>query len=76
MGRGWAGDTKQCYNTVVHFNLTVIFHCAAAYSQRAFVGKVNMDQQSPDFYKEDTQQSLQDTRRCVCVELYYVLCGG
>jgi len=31
--------------------------------QRALVGKVNMDQQCPDTYCEDTQQSLQDTRR-------------
>ena len=35
----------------------------ADYGQRAFVGKVNMDQESPDFYKEETQQSLRDTRR-------------
>ena len=33
------------------------------YGQRAFVGKVNMDQESPDFYREDTQQSIRDTRR-------------
>ena len=31
--------------------------------QRALVGKVNMDQQCPDTYCEDTKQSLQDTRR-------------
>lgn len=31
--------------------------------QRALVGKVNMDQECPDTYCEDTQQSLQDTRR-------------
>ena len=35
----------------------------ADYGQRAFVGKVNMDQESPDFYREETQQSLRDTRR-------------
>ncbi len=30
--------------------------------QRAYVGKVNMDQNSPDHYREDTGQSLQDTK--------------
>ncbi len=32
------------------------------FGQRAFVGKVNMDTQSPDFIVEDTRQSLLDTR--------------
>ena len=44
--------------------LTYCVHSYTAdYGQRAFVGKVNMDQKSPDFYREDTQQSLRDTRR-------------
>ncbi|CEP14878.1 hypothetical protein [Parasitella parasitica] len=30
--------------------------------QRAFVGKVNMDQNAPEFYIESTQSSLKDTR--------------
>lgn len=33
--------------------------------QRALVGKVCMDQESPDYYVEDTQQSLQDSRKYV-----------
>ncbi|KAG2202490.1 hypothetical protein INT47_013106 [Mucor saturninus] len=30
--------------------------------QRAYVGKVNMDQNAPDYYIEDTESSLNDTR--------------
>ncbi|KAI8078965.1 guanine deaminase [Gilbertella persicaria] len=30
--------------------------------QRAYVGKVNMDQNAPDYYVESTSSSLQDTR--------------
>ena len=32
------------------------------YGQRALVGKVNMDQNSPDFYIEEKQKSIKDTR--------------
>ncbi len=31
------------------------------YGQRAYVGKVNMDQNSPESYIEDTAQSIRDT---------------
>ena len=50
-----AGLSSYNYNNFSTFS--------ASYGQRAYVGKVNMDQQSPDFYREDTQQSLEDTRR-------------
>lgn len=42
---------------------TSLNYYPADYGQRAFVGKVNMDQECPDYYKEDTQQSLRDTHR-------------
>lgn len=33
--------------------------------QRAYVGKVNMDQNSPDYYIETTEDSLQNTKRFI-----------
>ena len=33
----------------------------AKLGQRAFIGKVNMDTQSPEFYVETTQESVRDT---------------
>ncbi|KAI8071455.1 guanine deaminase [Gongronella butleri] len=33
--------------------------------QRAFVGKVNMDQNSPDYYVETTEASLKETRQFI-----------
>ena len=38
--------------------------CRAA-GQRAYVGKVNMDRNSPPSYCEETQQSLRDTNAFV-----------
>ena len=47
----------------VHLSLVKIplFCPSATLGQRAYVGKVNMDRNSPDFYVEDTAQSLKDT---------------
>lgn len=33
--------------------------------QRALIGKVNMDRNSPDFYKEQTMQSIEDTEQFI-----------
>ena len=35
-----------------------------------------MDQESPDHYVEDTQQSIDDTRRQVCVCVCVCMCVG
>ena len=35
------------------------------FGQRALVGKVCMDMQAPDYYIEETQKSIEDTRRYV-----------
>ena len=35
------------------------------YGQRAFVGKVNMNQNSPDFYVESSEESFKETERLV-----------
>lgn len=60
------GTTTACYFATIHLEASKeLCKVVAEYGQRAFVGKVNMDQQSPDFYKEDTQQSLEDTRSFV-----------
>ena len=37
------------------------FLFTAKLGQRAFVGKVNMDTQSPEFYVETTQESVRET---------------
>ena len=43
---------------------TCVYMCYVDHlGQRALVGKVNMDQQSPEDYIEETDKSLQDTRR-------------
>ena len=36
---------------------------AGGIGQRVFVGKVNMDQESPEHYVEETEQSLRDTEK-------------
>ena len=35
------------------------------YGQRAYVGKVNIDQHAPNYYTEDTRLSIQETERLV-----------
>ena len=40
---------------------TLLSFPPATLGQRAYVGKVNMDRNSPEYYVEDTAQSLKDT---------------
>jgi len=57
------GTTTACYFATIHLEATKeLCQVISDVGQRALVGKVNMDQQCPDTYCEDTQQSLQDTR--------------
>ena len=44
------------------FCVFVLVLFSAKAGQRALVGKLNMDQESPDYYVEDTQQSLDETK--------------
>jgi cytosine/adenosine deaminase-related metal-dependent hydrolase len=39
------------------------YYYADRLGQRALVGKVNMDMSAPDYYRETTEQSLDETER-------------
>ena len=52
------------------FAIAILAHCTSLLQvieagMRGWVGKVNMDRNSPEFYIEDTSQSLEDTRTFV-----------
>ena len=36
----------------------------AEFGQRGYIGKVSMDQNSPDYYIETTKQAIEDAERC------------
>eukprot|EP00731_Ephydatia_muelleri_P017080 Em0010g178a len=60
------GTTTACYFATIHLeSCKELCKIIANIGQRALVGKVNMDQESPDHYVEDTQQSIDDTRSFV-----------
>ena len=52
----------MCECDIVALNNTPPLHTAEK-GQRAFVGKVCMDQLAPDYYIETTDQSLKETER-------------
>ena len=61
-----AGKFKNVAKSHIHTYYRIILNtCSATYGQRALVGIVSMDYQrkSPEFYRENTKQSLQSTRR-------------
>ncbi|XP_022106133.1 guanine deaminase-like isoform X2 [Acanthaster planci] len=56
------GTTTASYFATIHKEASLrLAEIVARFGQRAFVGKVNMDSHSPDFYKETTEKSIQDT---------------
>ncbi|XP_065349672.1 guanine deaminase [Cloeon dipterum] len=57
-----AGTTTACYFATIHKDSTLVLarQCAAQ-GQRALVGKVNMNANSPDNYIETTEASVRDT---------------
>ncbi|XP_006816518.2 guanine deaminase-like [Saccoglossus kowalevskii] len=58
------GTTTACYYGTIHTKSTLILaDVIDKAGQRAFVGKVNMDQNSPENYMEDIQTSIQETER-------------
>eukprot|EP00698_Gefionella_okellyi_P002559 TRINITY_DN123_c0_g1_i1.p1 TRINITY_DN123_c0_g1~~TRINITY_DN123_c0_g1_i1.p1 ORF type:complete len:441 (-),score=100.19 TRINITY_DN123_c0_g1_i1:87-1409(-) len=64
------GTTTACYFASIHLDASIeLANAVARLGQRAFVGKVNMDRNSPDFYVETTEASLQSTRKFVEVLL-------
>lgn len=60
------GSTTCCYYGTIHLDATKrLVDICERFGQRALVGKVNMDRNSPDALTEKTEQSLKDTRRFV-----------
>ncbi|XP_020625413.1 guanine deaminase-like [Orbicella faveolata] len=60
------GTTTASYFTTIHYEATEIFcNIVDELGQRAYVGKVCMDINSPHYYVEKTQQSIQDTERII-----------
>ena len=50
--------------TTIHYDASdYLFWALEKYGMRAFVGKVNMDRNSPDFLRESTEESLRETER-------------
>lgn len=66
------GSTTACYFGTIHTSACkILANTAIKYGQRAFIGKVNMDRNSPDYYVESTEESIEATRQFVefCLEL-------
>jgi guanine deaminase len=64
------GTTSACWFATIHTDAALLLaDIAHAHGQRAFVGKVNMDRNSPAFYVESTAESLSETERFVEVML-------
>jgi guanine deaminase len=56
------GSTTVSYFATIHVEASKeLARIVEEMGQRAYVGKVNMDRNSPDFYIEGTQESLQGT---------------
>ena len=61
-----SGTTLACYFATLHGESSAhLAKVASELGQRAFVGKINMNINVPEFYHETTEQSLKDTERFV-----------
>ena len=61
-----AGTTSCVYFGTLHTDAAVLLgRTAQAHGQRAFVGKVNMDRNAPDTYRETTAESIRETERFI-----------
>ncbi|XP_071153846.1 guanine deaminase-like [Mytilus edulis] len=60
------GTTTACYYGTIHTDACVkLCDIIDKYGQRAFVGKVNMNQNSPEYYIETAEESQSETERFV-----------
>lgn len=60
------GTTTASYYGTIHTDACLILcDIIEKYGQRAFVGKVNMNQNSPDFYVESSEESFKETERFI-----------
>ncbi|KAK9504433.1 hypothetical protein O3M35_010767 [Rhynocoris fuscipes] len=60
------GTTTACYYATIHRKSTEkLAQIASELGQRALIGKVNMNQNSPDDYIETTEESLKETEEFI-----------
>ncbi|XP_064388446.1 guanine deaminase-like [Halichondria panicea] len=60
------GTTTASYFATIHLEATKeLCRTVERLGQRALIGKVNMDRESPDYYVETTQESLEDTKKFI-----------
>jgi guanine deaminase len=60
------GTTCASYYATIHPHSSLeLARICVEKGQRGFIGKVNMDRNSPDYYTETTESSLRDTREFV-----------
>ncbi|CAM0136039.1 hypothetical protein VKS41_005576 [Umbelopsis sp. WA50703] len=58
-----SGTTTCSWFATIHLEACkVLTDIIEKKGQRAYIGKVNMDQNSPDYYVEETESSINDTR--------------
>jgi guanine deaminase len=53
----------NCFPSIHYEASEILFEILQERGLFAFTGKLNMDQNSPDYYTEDTEQSIADTER-------------
>ena len=64
------GTLHAAFFTTIHYEACDIFFKMLGESgMYAYSGKINMDRNSPDYYVEDTKQSLADTERFIAEHL-------
>ncbi|XP_031567451.1 guanine deaminase-like [Actinia tenebrosa] len=60
------GTTTASYFATIHYDAcTVLCDLVEELGQRAYIGKVCMDRNAPEFYVESTRRSVEDTERFI-----------
>lgn len=60
------GTTTACYHATIHVEATKqLSSIIGEYGQRALVGKVNMDSNSPEYYVEKLEDSIRGTEEII-----------
>ncbi|XP_067670419.1 guanine deaminase-like isoform X2 [Haliotis asinina] len=60
------GTTTACYFATLHRDATnLLCEVIEKAGQRAYVGKVNLDCCSPSYYRETTEESLEETKKFI-----------
>ena len=64
-------EYPRLFQMITFINVSSFGFSIADVGQRAFVGKVCMDQHAPGYYVEDTAKSVADTETCVFCSLLF-----